>query len=371
MPQLRMPLLTLFPSAPLGASELDGIVDEAIKRLTKEKETYEQSLERAKQTLQPFASNSTSSKPRYGGPDGTRSFEVDRLACLGRGADGYVYKVQTITGELVACKEIATVGHPDDVSRLVTRIKNEVAIMKRLRHHHISVVLVHEPQAEYHKIFMEPVADYNLRCYLDNCAERAFPESAVNQITPWFGCLVDALGFAHQNKIAHRDIKPANILIKDMKIYLADFGVAKDFTEHEMIGTVNTEVCCTPVYRAPEVGSRTPRGLPADVFSLGCVFSEMLTIMSGQSLLAYQNHRRVPGNVENPLAFRLSLKKVREWLGKCEIDTRAETLSSEIIKPMIREDPRERKTAQQLWKQLAGMNSNEHGWKFFCDFHYT
>ena len=89
--------------------------------------------------------------------------------------------------------------------------------------------------------------------------------------------------------------------------------------------------------------------------------------MSGHSLKEYQEWRRVL-NPDAPLAFRANLKKVREWIGKLDDDSQREALSS-LIKPMIREDPKQRPTAQQLWKSLAGFSENS-GMKFYCDLHY-
>ncbi len=87
--------------------------------------------------------------------------------------------------------------------------------------------------------------------------------------------------------VKHRDIKPSNILIKDRQPYLADFGLAKDFSGQDSSISQSTFVEGTPVYFAPENQPRERHGRPADIFALGCVFSEMLTIGNYKSLEDY------------------------------------------------------------------------------------
>lgn len=57
-------------------------------------------------------------------------------------------------------------------------------------------------------------------------------------------------------------------------IYIADFGVSRSYPREDLIET-DGQVCFTRKYAAPEVVSLDKRGLPADIFSLGCVFLEM------------------------------------------------------------------------------------------------
>lgn len=214
---------------------------------------------------------------------------------------------------------------------------------------------------------MTPRADSNLGVFLENCSKSAYPVDALQSIIPWFGCLLHALWFAHGQNIAHRDIKPSNVLVKAGHIYLADFGEAKDTTEVENSKTDNDHVRGTPVYRAPEVKTGYTSQLPADIFSLGCVFSEMLTILAERSMKEYQDFRRMP-QAEYPVAFRANLEKARLWLKKLEVDDRVYDPSAFLIKRMILENPDERWTAEPLRNWLANLNARTDV-KFSCGYH--
>jgi serine/threonine protein kinase len=156
---------------------------------------------------------------------------------------------------------------------------------------------------------MLPVADYNLLQFL---RRESISRIDRTRLTKWFGCLISALTFAHSQQIKHEDIKPTNILIKDHQPYLADFGCAQDFSD--LPGSTSTDILAfgTPAYWSPEP---PPRGRGADVFSLGCVFSEMLSVRQGHTLDEYQQFR-YQQNRDNPYAFREGLPKVQEWLNK-------------------------------------------------------
>ena len=90
---------------------------------------------------------------------------------------------------------------------------------------------------------------------------------------------------SHAYRVLHRDLKPQNLLI-DSKgfIKLADFGLARSIGLP--IRTYTHEVV-TLWYRAPEILLGTKYyGPSVDVWSIGCIFAEMVTkkpLFSGDS----------------------------------------------------------------------------------------
>ncbi|EFQ97407.1 CAMK/CAMKL/CHK1 protein kinase [Nannizzia gypsea CBS 118893] len=101
----------------------------------------------------------------------------------------------------------------------------------------------------------------------------------------YFSQLVSAVGFMHSKGVGHRDIKPENILLSaDGNLKIADFGLATLF-EYGGKLKLNTTLCGSPPYIAPEVIRCSNRGHSkgqgyradiADAWSCGIVLFVLL-----------------------------------------------------------------------------------------------
>lgn len=99
------------------------------------------------------------------------------------------------------------------------------------------------------------------------------PEETLDCLTQ----LSSGLRAAHSRGIVHRDIKPANILFRaDGTPLITDFGIAKQ-TELDRDLTTTGIFMGSPNYVSPEQADGLTVDGRSDIYSLGCVFYEMLT----------------------------------------------------------------------------------------------
>lgn len=87
--------------------------------------------------------------------------------------------------------------------------------------------------------------------------------------------IVSALKYLHQRSIVHRDLKPSNILLDGHKrVYLSDFGIAKQLIEETSIRHTGRGTGPYAPYEQHMSSLLTPQ---SDIYSLGVVIFEMLT----------------------------------------------------------------------------------------------
>jgi serine/threonine protein kinase len=85
---------------------------------------------------------------------------------------------------------------------------------------------------------------------------------------------------AHEQGIIHRDLKPDNIMMdKDGEPIIMDFGLARRVDDNIQVTTPG-RILGTPAYMSPEQVDGKPAGIgtASDIYSLGVVFYEMLTL---------------------------------------------------------------------------------------------
>lgn len=200
--------------------------------------------------------------------------EYSKGTVLGHGSFGIVYEsVDTKTGEPVAIKAV----YQDK------RYKNrELQIMKQLSHPNV-VKLNHffyhrdETKEEgndlYLNIVMEFIPDTIYRITRNHTkAKKLIPIDYV-RVYVWQMCR--SLWYIHSKGVCHRDIKPQNLLLDPQShiVKLCDFGSAKILVR----GQPNVAYICSRFYRAPElIFGATDYTTDIDIWSLGCVFAEML-----------------------------------------------------------------------------------------------
>ncbi|KAI2467333.1 kinase-like protein [Annulohypoxylon bovei var. microspora] len=162
-------------------------------------------------------------------------------------------------------------------------IKGEVSILRkihRVNYRHFVKLVASYTDEKYVGILMSPVADCNLATFLDNFHNNGYLNPHL--LEGFFGCLASALAYLHYvENIRHKDIKPENILVMGNSVLLTDFGISLDWSASGHT-TTSQEKMKTAKYCAPELDKGEPRNSKSDIWSLGCVFLEMFTVLKGR-----------------------------------------------------------------------------------------
>ena len=197
------------------------------------------------------------------------AYEVHHLVATG--GMGAVYAgLQKALDRPVAIKIL-----PPDTARdgeSIQRFRTEAKAMARLTHPNIPVVYDFDVSSGYCYLVMELVNGSTVHQLISR--RELTPALTLKLLAQ----ICDALHFAHQNGVVHGDIKPANLLVnQDGNLKLADFGLAQLVVPGSRATAAPTPMG-TPEYAAPELWQvGVVLDHRADLYSLGCVFFEMLT----------------------------------------------------------------------------------------------
>lgn len=97
-----------------------------------------------------------------------------------------------------------------------------------------------------------------------------------DKVMSWFVELASGLKHVHDHRILHRDLKTQNIFLTSKgQVKLGDFGISRVMT-----GTMDkaTTLVGTPYYLSPEMVNGQPYGHRTDIWALGVVLYEMLSL---------------------------------------------------------------------------------------------
>ncbi|KAG7260731.1 hypothetical protein CRUP_026888 [Coryphaenoides rupestris] len=251
------------------------------------------------------------------------------IRILGRGAFGEatLYR-RTEDNSLVVWKEVELNCLSDKERR---DVMNEIGILSILQHNNIIAYFNHFMDKNTLFIELEYCNGGNLYDKINQQKGELFTEEMV----VWFLYqIASAVAHIHKAGILHRDIKTLNIfLTKTNLIKLGDYGLAKKLDSQFAMA----ETCVgTPYYMSPELCQGVKYSFKSDIWAMGCVIFEVLTLTR-------------TFDATNPL--NLCVKIVQ---GNWTMDMDSKVYSAEIIKLVyecLEQDPVKRPTADQILDQ--------------------
>jgi serine/threonine protein kinase len=190
------------------------------------------------------------------------------LSPIDKGGMGTVWKAQAAS-QLFAIKEILK-----PTSRAVERLKIEAYAAQQVQSEHVARTVEIIEESKEHYLVQEFVEGQDFKKVLS--LNKLPVEDAIRFLRHCSSALIQL----HASNIVHRDLKPANLILRSStnSAVLVDLGIAR-LEEHSItLGLTPPGVCVgTIIYSSPEQFKSSDIGKESDIFSLGCVFFEMLT----------------------------------------------------------------------------------------------
>ena len=268
-------------------------------------------------------------------------------ARLGAGGYGQVDKViSELSSKEYARKLIMRQAVLSTPSAIMERFVEEVKNLKRVRHRHMVALVGSYTDINYLGLFMTPVAECNLAAYLRQVSSS---DGQKPLLRSFFGCLTAGLAYLHDSRIRHKDIKPENILVKQQNILYTDFGLARDSLDvSRSISTGRTAF--TPAYCAPEVAAFEPRDSSSDVWSLGCVFLEMVSTLKDHTVKDLLSFFQDQGSGSTYL--RNNCEAYQAWDSVLRGLSDTDNAPLDWISDMVHHEANARSTAQEILDRI-------------------
>ncbi|XP_062382731.1 mitogen-activated protein kinase 7 [Sardina pilchardus] len=288
--------------------------------------------------------------------------EYDIIETIGTGAYGVVSSARRRdNGEPVAIKKIPNAF---EVLTNAKRTLRELKILKHFKHDNIiaikDILQPGVPQSAFKSVYV--VLDL-MESDLHQIIHSRQPLTPEH--TRYFLYqLLRGLKYVHSANVIHRDLKPSNLLVNEnCELKIGDFGMARGLsTVHsEESRSFMTEYVATRWYRAPELMlSLHHYSLAIDVWSVGCIFAEMLgrrQLFPGKHYVhQLQLILSVLGTPPESLVGMIGAERVRAYvkslpsraavpLGK--LYPQVEPSALDLLGAMLRFDPRERTSVCQ------------------------
>lgn len=199
------------------------------------------------------------------------------LEKVGEGGFGVTYKAQDLDqhNRLVAVKQInLSLLSPQKMIEATDSYNREVGYLSQLNHTNIPHYYDYFTDPSHWYVVMDYIEGETLEEKLQKARHGRFPMQQVLDIGI---ALCDVLGYLHAQHppIIFRDVKPANIMLtKTGRIYLIDFGIARQYTPGQK---KDTAPLGSPGYAAPEQYGKAQTTAQTDIYGLGATLQTLLT----------------------------------------------------------------------------------------------
>ena len=206
--------------------------------------------------------------------EGTQIGAFNIVNEIGSGGMGNVYLARRVEGGFDQTVALKLIKFGMGSDKAIRRFESERSILARLQHPNIARLVDGGLTGENHPWFaMEFAEGETLISYCRRL------DLSVEKRLQLFLNIIEAVQYAHRNRVVHCDLKPGNILVTGdddkPQIKLLDFGIAQIMEESE--GESSEIKAMTRAYASPEQISGDSTSTATDIYSLGVVLYQLLT----------------------------------------------------------------------------------------------
>ncbi|XP_047980353.1 serine/threonine-protein kinase BCK1/SLK1/SSP31-like isoform X1 [Salvia hispanica] len=261
---------------------------------------------------------------------------------VGQGSCGTVYHALWY-GSDVAVKVFSRLEYSDEV---ISSFRQEVSLMKRLRHPNILLFMGAVMSPECLGIVTEFLPRGSLFRLLQKSAAKLEWRRRIHMALD----IARGMNYLHHHNppIVHRDLKSSNLLVdRNWTVKVGDFGLSRLKNETYLLTKTGKG---TPQWMAPEVLRNEPADEKSDIYSFGVILWELITqkipwenlnSMQVIGAVGFMNqHLDIPDNVDGEWAsiiqscwdsephsrpsFQELVDKLKEMQKRCAIQHQAE-----------------------------------------------
>ncbi len=215
-------------------------------------------------------------------PPGTDRYRI--LSVLGEGGMARVYLAYDYDLRRQVALKVMRLHGP----QMGERFLEEVQVVAQLEHPNI-VPLYDLGNVGTERIFctMRYVRGESLKAVLDQLrAEHAdaIRFYSLTRLVQIFLQIAQAASYAHARGVVHRDLKPSNVMLGEHgEVQVLDWGLARVLDQQRVATTTSHatrkgQILGTPGYMAPEQVDASEVDQRADVYALGVILYELLTL---------------------------------------------------------------------------------------------
>lgn len=237
---------------------------------------------------------------------------IDRysvIKSLGKGGMGEVFLAyDPLCKREIALKQILPKLHPHEVIK--KRFLREAEIASKLSHPSIIPIFSIDSREDKSYYTMPYVEGETLKHLLKTCFEeeknlgevRHPIGSSLPSLVRIFAKLCEAVAYAHSKGIVHRDLKPDNVIVGTYgQVVLLDWGLAdfigglpESFSDEDRTIDLTSpgKVPGTLNYIAPERMCHAPSHVSMDIYSLGVMLYQLLTLRPAFHRTSAESYRK-------------------------------------------------------------------------------